>query len=685
MASSRGPNQAVDKDRVSSDQYMDVIRKNDALRSNYENLLDKHKQLERLHLDLEREYRDLEARAVALRKQHKEDKKLMKDWKAYIDSYYDTARPRLRDASTTVDEPHLATPRALHPRTSGSFAKTATENTPAAGLEGPLAHTAVEAAIDQSRSTSAASGSGANRITSSQTTQGDVLSSEPHYRDTDDDLPVIVSTRSLKRKRSPPGNSRHAAREPPAPPLFIKEEARSSPILEHISRAPLLRTETSDLDVLQADTATPRQKARKLDHARLQRYQQTGKWAQSELQSVHDVNAMVSMDENLAEPDAAIHLANALTPEPPKNYTTNTGTTPKSKAEPAHSDSQHTPRAQLQNSSSQGRNAERQHSGPLQPLSTNTSTLPRTSPYNSKTDKPNKNDQSASAVHLVAEDGEQLPRTAKKTKATRAESGRKPTAAHRLDDLLEHGSSPAPKPAITPRTANPARTRLDPGVTRSIEQPTTSRKAVRDPLSPTKRLILDDDSGPVLPEHEPLRSRPLFRLSIDDFKINPNFNDYRGFAYNETVRKKAERRCLPGCTRECCAEIRKFIEAGGLPNVARRRGLFDSSQDDLDDDELTLQGYLGAGYTRIIKDATAEEKNKMLIDARAKAFADQHGKHRQVYERRNTPPGFWRTDMPTTQEEEEDKEAALQQERQRVEERWREAMRGDGRYVFRDE
>lgn len=687
MEATSNINAPVDGDWVSSDQYMDVIRKNDSLRSSYQILLDKHQQLERLHQELEHEYRDLEVRAVALRKQHKDDKNLMKDWKAYIDKCYESGKLQPRGVSAIVEEASLATPRTLNRESSGDHAKTPTAGLPTKPLERPLTHPAIEAARAASRSSSV-SGSGVNRITSSQTTQGDILSSEPHIREDDDELPVVVSTRNLKRKRFSPGKGRNPHQGTPAQPLSIKEESRSSPLLAQISRAHLLRTETSDLDVLQTDATAPKQKSRKLSDGKLHLYQQTGRWARSTSRQLLDPDAMDTTNENDApqiDPMAENERLGVITPQR-RFRDAAVDDTFQIKAEPGVHDNDQTPRAQFDHS--QGRISQRQTSGPLQPLSTNTPTLPRTSPYESKTTKSKKRNQGAGAVHLLTEDGESVVRTAKETRASRTESERKPAMIHRLDDLLEHGTSPGLKPAVTPRSTAAARRRIDPHATPSVEQPATSRRrnAPQNSQSPRKSLALDDDDpDPVLPEHEPLRSRPLQRLSLDDFKINPAFNDYRGYAYNETVRKKAERHCLPGCTRECCADIRRFAEAGLLPSVPRKRGLFDSSQDDIDDDELTLQGYLGFGYKRMTKGATAEQKKKMLVDARAKAFADQHGKHRQVYERRNTPPGFWRTDMPTTQEDEEDKAEALKQERQKVEERWREAMRGGSRYVFRDE
>ena len=80
-----------------------------------------------------------------------------------------------------------------------------------------------------------------------------------------------------------------------------------------------------------------------------------------------------------------------------------------------------------------------------------------------------------------------------------------------------------------------------------------------------------------------------------------------------------------------------------------------------------------------------EERKELVLQARTRQMAKQHGRHRQAYERHTTPPGFWRIDFPTTQEDMEDKKQAAEQERRLVEERWMEAMRKGGRWMFRDE
>jgi len=184
-------------------------------------------------------------------------------------------------------------------------------------------------------------------------------------------------------------------------------------------------------------------------------------------------------------------------------------------------------------------------------------------------------------------------------------------------------------------------------------------------------------------EHEPLRARPLWRLGLDDFKINTKANRGYDFAFSEVVRHREQRHCLPGCTRpECCGhQFQKMIELGG-PLQNDSKGIWDSSQGD--DDQRLLEEYLGDNRSRLER-MTVGEKTETLTKARAQQFAQRHGKHREVFQRRSTPPGFWRADMPTTQETVQDKERSKQMERQQVGERFAEAMKTNGRWVFRDE
>ncbi|KAF2180258.1 SAE2-domain-containing protein [Zopfia rhizophila CBS 207.26] len=171
-----------------------------------------------------------------------------------------------------------------------------------------------------------------------------------------------------------------------------------------------------------------------------------------------------------------------------------------------------------------------------------------------------------------------------------------------------------------------------------------------------------------------LRSKPRSDLIISDFKPNPKYNHGYSYAFSETVRNRADRACLPGCTKpECCGSTFRSL-AAAAPCLSYSQ------------EEALLEDYLGDAYdsTRLTQMAP-EEREELVLQARTRQMASKHGKHRQAYERHNTPPGFWRTDFPTTQEEREDRNKAILIERGIVEERWREAMRRGGRWMFRDE
>ena len=283
----------------------------------------------------------------------------------------------------------------------------------------------------------------------------------------------------------------------------------------------------------------------------------------------------------------------------------------------------------------------------------------------------------------------------KATKATPSlPSG--PSAHPRRGDHISHGSGKLrianSTPNCGPSPTGQSRVGRGPG---SI----TGNKSVEDKASlhaahhPPPTSSNDPDPGPIDPEDEPLRARPLRCLRPDDFKINPDNNQGLDYAFTEVVRNHDQRRCLPGCTRpSCCGSVfRKLIELGGLP-TPRTAGLWSSSPPDENEDDTQeqantrlLKEYLGADYERRLKEMSEAQRKEALLDAKTRAFADRHGRHRQAFERRATPPGFWRTDMPSTQEAEMDREEAKGLERRRVEEMYREAMREGGRWRFRDE
>jgi hypothetical protein len=189
--------------------------------------------------------------------------------------------------------------------------------------------------------------------------------------------------------------------------------------------------------------------------------------------------------------------------------------------------------------------------------------------------------------------------------------------------------------------------------------------------------------GPTAPEidtdEEPYRARPLRCLGLEHFKINPTRNQGLDFAYDTVVRKKDDRKCISGCTRPgCCGDrFRAMARLGGLPG---RLG----AEQEQEDDQRILQEYLGED-TQILQNLKGQDRENLLVEARARALANQYGRHRHTHQRAQSPPGFWRTEMPDTQDEESDREAAGRLEREKVEERYREAMRPGGLWTWADE
>lgn len=102
-------------------------------------------------------------------------------------------------------------------------------------------------------------------------------------------------------------------------------------------------------------------------------------------------------------------------------------------------------------------------------------------------------------------------------------------------------------------------------------------------------------------------------------------------------------------------------------------------------DAHALEAFIGPAWQALMGAKKPDEAKKLLQQAHAFCFANEHGKHKQAFERRSTPPGYWRADFPTTQEQATDRQTAEEMKRKEVEDRHREAMREGGRWMFRDE
>ncbi|KAB5525602.1 DNA repair protein endonuclease SAE2/CtIP C-terminus-domain-containing protein [Coniochaeta sp. 2T2.1] len=175
-----------------------------------------------------------------------------------------------------------------------------------------------------------------------------------------------------------------------------------------------------------------------------------------------------------------------------------------------------------------------------------------------------------------------------------------------------------------------------------------------------------------------LRDQPLSSFKMDDFRVNPTFNNGHDFAFTEVVRNKDERAELPGCVDEqCCGKFfrtmaKSELEAAG-PTLIHRPA-----------DIILMEDYLGDQVYKL-GSMKRQEKEELWLEAKIRDLANKHGKHKHRFQRRQSPPGFWNADFPSTQENQKDRAEGEKREKRMIEERYREAMRPGGRWLFRDE
>ncbi|KAI1462731.1 SAE2-domain-containing protein [Annulohypoxylon moriforme] len=222
-------------------------------------------------------------------------------------------------------------------------------------------------------------------------------------------------------------------------------------------------------------------------------------------------------------------------------------------------------------------------------------------------------------------------------------------------------------------------TPFDRRVSKTIEPPitpeTNNRRASTSATTKqnTNRRSERRSTDGVVSDATPLRERPKSELGIGDFKINPNANEGYDFAFTDVVRNKNERANLAGCVREgCCGQIFRL-------QARAQRG-----QTSAPDFQTLLEKYLGDDAWKL-STMTKPEKEELWLEAKTQELANELGKHRHRFHRAASPVGYWRIDFPSTQEEQRDREEAARVTRQTVEERYREAMRPGGRWLFRDE
>lgn len=511
----------------------------------------------------------------------------------------------------------------------------------------------------------------ANAVPSSSQTTVDEVADQANRRtqvvdvEDEDDLPQVVSERSLKRKRGQQSRldvyTGRSSDGTPAKPHRVKDEPVSSPPpAAHI----LMRTETIDLDDAvphgaEAASALQKKPSFHSNATGTTRHQRSGSAPFSQVVMREDVQKEHTGRNQISNVQAKLQTA---------------ADEMRALGEPT------------------GPHLEDQHI--LQPLDPNV--VARTPERSS-----NKRLKQAATRHLehgiLAESGEapppvdenelRLPPSAARARLQRMRATKDPqTPTSRLQRTPTTGSplvkqeqiqSPPKsvyRPAQTP--SGPSGSRRSAVNARSNQQDdiVSDGRPIWSMRAPDKRPTPRRSNLSPSVEQSRLRDKPVQELKAQDFKPNPVYNNGYTYAFSEAVRKRGDRLCLPGCTNEqCCgSHFRRLAEAlGPLPAA---------------EEEALLEEYLGDAYNTIMStQMSSDERVKLILQARTKKMAKDSGKHREAYERRRTPPGFWRVDFPTTQEQEDDRGRAKELEVKTVQERWLEAHKKGGRWMFRDE
>jgi FtsZ-binding cell division protein ZapB len=482
--------------------------------------------------------------------------------------------------------------------------------------------------------------------------------------DDDDDFPEVISTRSLKRKRGLPSKinvyADRSSDGTPVKPFRVKEEPLSSPPLTHN----LQRKETIDLDDFASGVLhTPHHKKQKAPVptflAGTSRHQRSNSAPLT--QSIKQESTVIESTAQTSEMHAAANIAEILSTEA------------RALSEPT--DPSNNP------------------CDVLRSLDPNTVTDTQEQPPNKRL----RTEFQKRAVHrILAESGEEpppvdddelrLPPSAARAKLNRKmhpiqdpRTPAKSSTATPLSSMVKTEQQPTVPTAPSRTTKTPvARGQLyaPQAEARSVARsgPAADNSPVWSMKTPEVRASIRKTPVSDARKQGRLRSRPVAELKLQDFKPNPVYNQGYSYAFSETVRKRGDRMCLPGCTNlQCCGStFRTFAEAQApLP---------------LSQEEVLLEDYLGDAYDNMnMTQMSAEERQELILQARTKKMAKEAGKHREAYERRRTPPGFWRVDFPSTQEHQEDRARAKEQEKAIVQERWMEAQRRGGKWIFRDE
>lgn len=657
----------------------------------FQSLTEKYEDLNKKYLDLSQKAKYLEKKNASVMQKNKDMKENVRAWQEYADRQaekqkhkhghkLDDARVRMLIGdrpiipSSPVSIAALGTP-ALSPHHQRS------SSTPIAPLSQPVADTtaAQEASVhvradsrssldspglDQTPQLPIESGSPHNEAllhvplpsahpNSSQTTvdeffeqtNTDALMSDPAG---EDDFPQVVSERNLKRKRSQPSRSRFEiyaeqdSTEPSIRPCRIKEEQCSSP--PPINKR-LMRTETFDLDIptpkilqtprqnrtnfLMNPNLTVKEECRRLD-PQTNSGLPSPKVAIAETRSPSEPFGAASDDEGALQPLDLNLVTNSPNETPSKRSRESRIRRGKGDVPSIESCENLTPDNEEPRS-------------PLPPTRANidqhmlTSKSPQL-PAMTAVDTPHPMPSAIKAEQLETPPMSSSRLQNKSASAIDNHARKSESRSSRRDDPIPSG-------------------------------PIWTMSALSEPRSSAQRARASSSK-----KARQLKDRPLTELTLQDFKPNPTYNQGYTYAFSETVRNRADRLCLPGCTNpQCCGSTFRILVEAQAPLSASQ-------------EENLLEEYLGNAYDEVnLAQMSSGERKELVLQARTEKMAKQTGKHREAYERRKTPPGFWRVDFPTTQEQQDDRERAKEQQRAEVQQRWLEAQRKGGRWIFRDQ
>lgn len=656
----------------------------------------RHDALARKYAELEASHAALKAQNEIMRGKLKESKTLVKQWQVYLRQKKE--KDGGKRGSETVSSPLPPAPGAIDE--NASAAHNDIELTPRASAVVPEP-VSVDSEGPQGRSPEMTSSPPrltvityrdapqpdvqlplqlSGRITSSQATVDDLERENDaplQVAPSSDFEPIFVSTRCLKRKLGP-----ERGLESPVRRIKLEHTSPSMPInLESGSpqRAPQLTIDTTSsddcLDNFGPAMITPR-RPKRVDDLRQR--------ATSE-EAIRPVPHLRRSASSFSDSDASTSAQqlNSVLPEADEGTRRNESC------------------SEMNCGSLSSRASANQDNNALKPISGNVPRQQRTPEGQTKPKAKSRRTGARDKILLVSEDGDDIFSQSTTRCPIPPQKLVSPVVAidGRLDSLL-NGPSPKRNPVVPHLLAPTAVS------TRKLDRPAPEQ--LRSPVSVVKRISpvkttslgrtpvraksppygkLTPATGratgriaapgasplPVRPEEEMLRIRPVSTLRLEDFKINPKYMG-TDFAFADTIRGRDARQNLHACTRaDCCG--------GALEKVIKMGGTAMSGRTDAD----ALRAFVGPAWEALIGAKRPNEAKQLVQQAHAFCFANEHGKHRQAFERRSTPPGYWRADFPTTQEQAVDRKTADEMQRKEVEDRHREALREGGRWIFRDE